>query len=241
MALVKTKLAMNQAQFEYFADADGFVQGAAISILNAAQSAISESGIFRIVLSGGETPRRIYNALAEYDGSISFWKAWEIWFADERCLPANDCQRNSRMAEDIWLRKVPINRDKVYVIQAELDATKAAKLYHEALISVNSFDLTLLGIGTDGHTASLFPGSATLTQTDQTANALPVYDAPKEPAERVTLSVSRLNKSKQVIFMAAGEEKKNIINDYMSGVFMPASLIRGITNTSFFYTQAKLQ
>lgn len=238
MALVNTKY-KSQAHLEHFTGADDFVQGSTIFILNAAHDAISESGSFRIVLSGGETPTRIYKALAEHEGSTSFWEAWEIWFADERCVSENDVQRNSKMVYDQWLNHVPVDSAKIHVIHGELGAAAAAMQYNAELVNAGNFHLTLLGIGSDGHTASLFPGSATLTPMDRTANALPVFDAPKTPAERVTLSVSRLNKSKDVIFLAAGEEKKSIINDYMSGVFMPASLIRGITSTSFFYTQAK--
>lgn len=220
-----------------FTSIDDFIQVATKSILKVAHDAINRSGNFRVVLSGGETPKRIYAALAEYKASTSFWQAWEIWFADERCLPTNDGQRNSRMAEDIWLGKVPVNRDKVFVIQAELGATKAAMLYHEALISVDSFDLTLLGIGVDGHTASLFPKDH--QQNSIHASAIPVFDAPKAPSERVSLSLKRLNRSKQVFFLVAGQNKKHIVDNYISGVFMPASLIRGEEITQLFYTYSK--
>jgi 6-phosphogluconolactonase len=123
------------------------------------------------------------------------------------------------------------------VIQAEIGATKAANLYHEALISVDYFDLTLLGIGVDGHTASLFPEQHQHNST--LANAIPVFDAPKPPLERVSLSLSRLNRSKNVFILAAGQDKKRIVQDYISGVFMPASLIKGEISTQFFYTQEK--
>lgn len=230
---------MNQRTFENFDCVDDLVKAGVSCILNAAHKAIDSSGIFRMVLSGGETPKPIYKALAEYKENTAFWGAWEIWFADERCVAENDPQRNSKMAYDIWLNHVPVNISKVHFINGELGAKNAASQYNTKLAKIGNFDLTLLGIGNDGHTASLFPGLAGSAQIDETVNSLPVFDAPKPPPERVTLSLSRLNKSMNVVFLAAGEEKKRVISDLFSGISMPASLIKGMNNTSIYYTSAK--
>lgn len=230
---------MNQPTFENFAFMDDFIQASVRCILKAAYTAISSSGTFRMVLSGGETPKPIYKVLAEQKENESFWKAWEIWFADERCVAENDPRRNSKMVNDIWLNHVPINPSNVHFIKGELGATNAASHYNTELAAVGNFDFTLLGIGNDGHTASLFPGSTGSAQMDERINALPVFDAPKPPAERVTLSLSRLNRSMNVVFLATGEEKKKVISDLFSGISMPASFISGINNTYFYYTSAK--
>lgn len=230
---------MRQPTFETFDCVEDFIQAAVKYILTTAYTAIDASGIFRMVLSGGETPKPIYKVLAEHKENAAFWQAWEIWFADERCVAVDDPQRNSKMVNDIWLNHVPVNRSNVHTIEGELGAKNAASLYNSKLAAVGNFDFTLLGIGNDGHAASLFPGLAGSAQMDETINALPVFDAPKPPSERVTLSVPRLNRSMQVAFLATGEEKKKVINDLFSGIPMPASLISGISNTCFYYTSAK--
>jgi len=194
-------------------------------ILTAAAQAIRERGQFQIVLAGGNTPRHIYRELciAETD-----WSAWHIYFGDERCLPRTDSGRNSLMAEETWLAHVPIPAAHIHVIAAELGAIEAARLYSETLNKVNDFDLVLLGLGEDGHTASLFPDHEWGT-TQDSPNALAVLDAPKPPSQRVSLSAVRLSRARHVLFLVSGESKHKAVAEWRAGKNIPARAITPAT------------
>ena len=173
------------------------------------------------MLAGGDTPRAVYALLR---GAKVAWSAWHVYFGDERCLPANDPGRNSRMADETWLDHVTIPQSQRHAIPAELGATRAALAYQESLRPVGVFDLVLLGLGEDGHTASLFPGRDWGTAPDS-PDALAVFDAPKPPPERVSLSAARLSRARQVIFLVAGESKRNAVAAWRAGSPIPASAI----------------
>jgi 6-phosphogluconolactonase len=196
-------------------------QAALQAVLNAARNAISARGAFHVVLAGGSTPRGVYRLLKNADAD---WTAWHIWFGDERCLPAEDPERNSRMADDAWLNHVAIPRKQIHAIPAELGAQAAAAAYADALKNLGEFDLVLLGLGEDGHTASLFPGHD-LGTNENAPDALAVYDAPKPPPERVSLSARRLNRARQVIFWVAGESKREAVRQWREGMAIPAAAI----------------
>jgi 6-phosphogluconolactonase len=134
-----------------------FEQAARRFILEHAERAIAARGAFSIVLAGGNTPRNIYRALCDADTD---WSAWHVYFGDERCLPADDPERNSHMARSAWLDHVAIPSQQIHPIPGELGPETAADSYARELAEVGEFDLVLLGLGEDGHTASLFPGGA---------------------------------------------------------------------------------
>jgi 6-phosphogluconolactonase len=194
-------------------------------ILAAANAAIARAGRFRIVLVGGNTPRDTYRLLRDADTD---WSRWEIFFGDERCLPASDPERNSHMAEDAWLDHVAIPRDRIHAIPAELGAIAAAAAYARTLQGSGDFDLVLLGLGEDGHTASLFPGHDWGIDTDS-ADALAVLDAPKPPPQRVSLSAARLGRAREVLFLISGASKRDAIARWRAGDGLPA---RSITPTA---------
>jgi len=203
------------------ADAQAMRQVAYRRILDAARHAIQRRGRFLIVLAGGNTPREVYRMLrADTD-----WSRWQVYFGDERCLPADDAERNSSMAADAWLDHVPIPRDQVHAIPAELGASAAARAYAETLRGVGDFDFVLLGLGEDGHTASLFPGRDWGIAADA-PDALPVFDAPKPPPQRVSLSATRLSRTRGVLFLVAGEAKRGAVAQWRSGADMPARAIQ---------------
>ena len=199
----------------------GLRQAAVETILSAAARAIRERGRFHLVLAGGNTPRGIYHALR---AARADWSAWHIYFGDERCLPPDDSARNSRMAAQAWLDAVPIPAHQVHVIPAELGALQAARSYSETLRTVGEFDLVLLGLGEDGHTASLFPGHDRGTERGA-PDALAVLDAPKPPPQRVTLSAARLGRARQVIFLVAGVSKHCAVSEWRAGKDIPARSI----------------
>lgn len=191
-------------------------------IIEAAERAIKQRGEFVIALAGGNTPRGVYRLLRERNAD---WSHWHVYFGDERCLPADDVERNSRMAAIEWLDHVPIPKDQVHPIPAELGATEAALAYAETLRDVGEFDLVLLGLGEDGHTASLFPNHAWGTAPGS-PDALAVFDAPKPLPQRVSLSASRLSRSREVLFLVAGESKRTAIARWRAEEEIPARAIR---------------
>ena len=201
--------------------ADALERAATDKILLAAQRAIARGGAFHIVLAGGGTPRRIYSALSQ---SAADWSRWHVWFGDERCLPADAAERNSRMAADAWLVRVPIPPAQVHAIPAELGATAAAAAYARTLAGRDDFDLVLLGLGEDGHTASLFPGQDWGT-TNAAPDVLAVFDAPKPPPERVSLSAHRLSATRELVFLVSGAGKRQAVADWRAGADIPAAAI----------------
>jgi 6-phosphogluconolactonase len=208
-------------RWQVYATADALQADAVKLISEAAQSAISAHGEFHIVLAGGSTPRAVYESLA---GIRTDWSAWHIYFGDERCLPSNDPERNSSMALHAWLRHVNIPHMQIYMIPAELGAIRAAQEYAKLLQGVGDFDLVLLGLGEDGHTASLFPGQEWGVDPSAPA-ALAVHDAPKPPPERVSLSAWRLSRARQVLFLVAGAGKRDAVKTWRAGGAIPARAI----------------
>jgi 6-phosphogluconolactonase len=203
------------------ADAAALRQMAYRHILDAAARAIERRGRFLIVLAGGNTPRDVYRRLRTADTD---WSRWQVYCGDERCLPADDAERNSRMAADAWLNHVPIPQEQMHAIPAELGARAAALAYAETLRGVGDFDLVLLGLGEDCHTASLFPGR----DWGVAANApdvLAVFDAPKPPPQRVSLSAARLSRTREVLFMVEGEAKRDAVARWRAGERLPAGAI----------------
>jgi 6-phosphogluconolactonase len=190
-------------------------------ILAAADSAIRARGQFRIVLSGGDTPRTAYQRLREYAAK---WTAWHVYFGDERCVPSADPAHNSRMAGDAWLDHVALPPAQRHAIPAELGANAAARAYAGTLRGVGEFDLVLLGLGEDGHTASLFPAHD-WGEAPGSPAALAVFDAPKPPRERVSLSAARLSAAREVLFLVSGASKRPALAQWRAGAAIPASTI----------------
>ncbi len=203
------------------ADARALHQAALAAILAAAAQAIHERGRFTLVLAGGNTPREIYRSLG---AARTDWSAWHIYFGDERCLAPDDAARNSRMAAAVWLDRVPIPITQRHPIPGELGALQAARSYAETLRPVGDFDLELLGLGEDGHTASLFPGHE-WGAAPGSPDTLAVFDAPKPPPQRVSLSAARLGRARQVLFLVSGESKRAAVAKWRAGADLPARAI----------------
>ncbi len=187
-------------------------------IMQNAKEAIAEKGAFSIVLSGGSTPRAIYGLLRNMPAD---WSKWHIYINDDRCLPVDDAERNSLMADQVWLSHVNIPKSQIHNIPSELGPIEGAKAYAKTLANVPTFDLVLFGLGEDGHTASLFPGHV----VDNSADAVPVFNSPKPPAERVTMSQNRLNDTKAALFLVTGQGKQEAVDNWRKGVAIPATLI----------------
>jgi 6-phosphogluconolactonase len=182
---------------------------------------------FRIVLAGGNTPRDIYRDLKNIDTD---WRAWTIFFGDERCLPTGDAGRNDTMAMEAWLARVSVPRDQIHSIPAELGAEAGARAYGRLLANIDRFDLVLLGMGEDGHTASLFPGRA----HDAGDCVVAVHDAPKAPPDRISLGSACLARGEQVWFLVSGEAKREALQRWLAGANLPVNLVRPAHGVDIF-------
>jgi 6-phosphogluconolactonase len=210
--------------------------GLAEHVAQLAAAACAERGRFSVALSGGSLMEIIAPALgsAPLRGSID-WPSWHVFWADERWVPWSSPESNYRLAEDRLLSRVPIPREQIYGTDDSSDPAATALGYSAVLARVFKlrhgqmprFDLILLGIGEDGHTASLFPGHPVLAETE--AWVMPVLNAPKPPPTRITMTLPLINKARNVFFVATGRGKAEIVakicNPQMGTEKLPAQLV----------------
>ena len=218
---------MNLPERRVFPDFDELVPALAEALCAEAAAAIATRGEFHLVLAGGSTPLALYRALAAKrvgDGK------WHVWYGDERCLPADHPERNSVMAENAWLAASNIPPESRRPIPAERGPEEAAAMYASRLTSVKDFDLVLLGMGEDGHTASLFPGHD-WGDTPGSSDVLAVHGAPKPPPERVSLSAARLSRSTHVWFVMTGSGKRHALRRWAWQESMPVTAVHGRQQT----------
>ena len=208
----------NNSRWHTLETADQVAQAAHQQILDAAEHAIAEHGTFKLVLAGGGTPEIVYRLLAKVNAD---WSKWYIYYGDERCLPADHADRNSLMATRAFLEKVAIPKTQIFTIPAELGPEQAAKKYQQIVASALPFDMVLLGMGEDGHTASLFPGHQ--HQENELAHA--VYNSPKPPPERVSISAKALSNTEQLIFLITGTNKREAVKNWRAGQDLPIARI----------------
>lgn len=197
---------------------DQIAEAACREILDAAEKAITDHGKFKLVLAGGTTPEKVYGLLAK---SQADWVNWWIYHGDERCLPIDHKDRNSVMAAKSLLDQVAIPKNQIFDIPAELGPEQGALSYRQAVADALPFDLVLLGMGEDGHTASLFPGH--IHNPDELTHA--VFNSPKPPLERVSISAKALGNSQQVIILVTGKNKRDAVKQWCSGVELPIATI----------------
>jgi 6-phosphogluconolactonase len=198
-----------------------FVSDATQLILTSARESISARGIFRIALSGGHTPAPVYQQWAATAGDLP-WDRVQITFGDERCVPPDDEQSNYRMARHALLDTVPIPPGNIFRIQGELPPEDAAADYDARLTQLASrfdepryrHDLLLLGMGPDGHTASLFPGTDALAE--QTRNVVHNF-VPKFDTYRITFTYPLINAARHVCFLLEGDDKKPVLKQILAG------------------------
>jgi len=208
---------MPNMHIHVFPDADSLAAMVARQVIVTCEQAIAERGVFHWVLAGGNTPKKCYELLR--DAGID-WDRVHVWFGDERCLSIGDVERNDVMADAALLLHVSVPSAQIHRIQAELGPKDAAEAYAALLADAPSMDLILLGMGEDGHTASLFPGNPALADE---CLAVPVFHAPKPPPERVSMGYSVLNQARKRIVMVAGESKKDALRRIRRGEPLPSA------------------
>ncbi len=196
-----------------------YPNGEALAAAGAAMvaAAIRSGGPLRLVLAGGTTPRRCYEILA---GMSLEWGRVTVLFGDERCVPPLDPESNYKMAFEALLRHVA--PASVHRMAGELGAEEGAARY-EPVVAAAPLDLVLLGLGPDGHTASLFPGNPALAAGGQVA---PVHGSPKPPPDRITLTLGALRAARRVVILAGGADKREAVRRALLGE-VPAGMIPG--------------
>jgi 6-phosphogluconolactonase len=207
-----------------YADADALARAAAVKLLGLAGAAIAERGVFTLALSGGSTPKKLYALLAKDPAFVAFpWAQTQLFFGDERHVPPEDQESNFRMVKETLLASGHVPESNIHRVPAELgDAAQAAAKYEEELRRVFTgpalldgfpcFDVILLGMGPDGHTASLFPGSPGLKEQTKWVVANPVA---KFNTDRITFTFPVLNAARNVLLLVAGADKEAMIREVL--------------------------
>jgi len=223
--------AVHTGRWHVFADVGVLSRAVAEHIQQRSREVIARRGEFSIVLAGGTTPEVIYQRLVGLDTD---WSRWQIYYGDERCVPANHAERNSLMAARNWLDRVPIAAENIFPIHAEAGAEIAARSYANIVGDARPFDLVLLGMGEDGHTASLFPGHV----HDPAELVHAVHDAPKPPPDRVSLGFAALNDAEEVIILVTGEGKREVVARWREGADLPVAHVHGRHGVDVYIDEA---
>jgi 6-phosphogluconolactonase len=218
------------ARWHVYPGQEQLIDRAAAAIRGGAEQALAARGEFHIVLAGGNTPRGIYERLSATGTGD---ERWQVWFGDERYLPAGHADRNETMARDTWLVASGIPEGNIHPMGDGPTPEAAAAAYAALVAPIKQFDLVLLGVGEDGHTASLFPGHD-VGEGPEAPDVLVVTDAPKPPPVRITLSAHRLSRARQVLFMVTGESKQTAVSHWRHGLSVPAARVSPPTGVDVF-------
>jgi 6-phosphogluconolactonase len=221
-------------QIKYYVepDAGALARRAAQYFVEMAGEAVEAHGRARIAISGGTTPKAAFELLADRNQpwrSRMPWEMLDLYWVDERSVPPEDAESNYRMTREALLEHVPLKAEQIHRIEGELEPEEAAARYESELRSSfrledaesPRFDLVALGLGEDGHTASLFPHTAAIHELDRLAVANYV---PKKEAWRITLTWPVINHARSVFFLAAGEAKARILKEMLMGPHDPERL-----------------
>lgn len=227
---------------QIFDTPEDLAKEAARAFVEKAADAISQRGRFSVALAGGSTPKNTYGILARDYASVVDWPNVHVFFGDERTVPPDHEDSNYRAAKEALLDHVPVG--SVHPMRGELPPEEAASSYEEALRSFFRedppvLDLIMLGIGGDGHTASLFPETSALEVTDRLVVANPV---PKLDTTRITLTAPVLNAARKVSFLVAGEDKAEALKEILEGDAdprgYPAKLVQPVGGPTWMVDRA---
>lgn len=228
MGSIRGKVAVIQTR-------DALMQTAASHFISAAAEAIAACGRFTVALSGGSTPQSMYALLATdpYASRVD-WSRVDVFWGDERCVPPGNPVNNYRMAREALLDHVPLPKENIHRIRGEDDPVEGAAAYERILREMfhtpigqpqpapgARFDLILLGMGEDGHTASLFPRSAAVRETSRWVMAEHIAAV---PMSRVTLTPVVINAAAEIVFLVSGREKASTLHRVLEGPYQPDTL-----------------
>jgi 6-phosphogluconolactonase len=231
-------LSKSEARLRVYKDADEVAMKAARHFARLADQYVVGSGRFSVALSGGSTPKKMFSLLAETPFKETVpWSSIYFFWGDERTVAPDHAESNYRMAREALLSKVPVPAENIFRIPAEMEDPAAAASEYEStlmqffmsgpgttrtgtapLTNVPRFDLVLLGMGPDGHTASLFPQTTALSDTEHLVVANWVE---KFNTWRITLTAKTINNARNVTFLAGGEDKTEILKNVLEGTYQP--------------------
>jgi 6-phosphogluconolactonase len=227
-----------EVEYRVYDGADGLSRAAAEHFLERAQAAVAAHGVARVAISGGSTPKRTFELMAnpaEKFAAAIPWERMELYWVDERMVPPDDKDSNYLMTREALLDKVPLNPERIFRIEGELEPEAAAARYESAIrnhlrlegAEGPRFDVLALGMGDDGHTASLFPHTEAINEMIRIAVANHV---PQKETWRVTLTWPVINEARDVFFLIAGKDKAQPVHDVLLGKYdpemLPSQLIR---------------
>jgi 6-phosphogluconolactonase len=214
----------NGARVEVWRDLSALSERGAQLFREIAERSIAQRGRFNVALSGGSTPKALFSLLASdayAEPMAHLWKQTQVFWADERCVSPDDAQSNYRMARESLLSKVRVPAAQVHRMRGEDEPERAAEDYASHLkssfdTSDPAFDLILLGMGADAHTASIFPRSPLLKDSEERLVAAPYVE--KLRAHRLTLTLRVLNRARNIIFLVSGHEKAEPLRKVFASV-----------------------
>lgn len=225
----QSKISDQKSKIIIFSDRAALAHDAARRFIDLGNAAIRASGRFAVALSGGSTPRDLYALLATPPFAAQIdWTHVHFFWGDERAVPPDHPDSNYRMAHEALLSKIPVPPRHVHRIQAELEPDAAAQEYEQTLrdffgaaTGAPAFDLILLGLGANGHTASLFPHTNVLNETHRWVAAEYINEV---QMYRITLTVPVINAAHNIVWLVAGADKAQTVHDVLYGTYQPAEL-----------------
>ncbi len=207
-----------------YKDLEGISQAAAEIFASTAEQAIANGGRFSVALSGGNTPRRLYEILSTppFRDRVT-WRAVDIFWGDERCVPMDDLRSNFRMAREILLDRVPLPKENIHAMRGDLPPSEAAMQYETELRNYFSdqppaIDLVFLGLGDNAHTASLFPHTPVLNEKERWVADVYILE---QDMHRITLTAPFINQADQVVFLVSGADKAHALQNVLEGAYQP--------------------
>lgn len=229
-------------KLEIYNSTEELAEGMAAWICDLVQETLQKQEFFTLVLSGGETPKSLFKKLAseKYIDEIN-WKRLHIFWGDERAVPSTDERNNAKMAFDYLLKAVDIPSAQIHKMRVDIEPVFSAKEYEKILHTYfdntrQSFDLVLLGVGEDGHTLSVFPGSAIIDKHDNWVES--VYNE-KQQMYRITLTPDIVNKASHIAFMVNGANKAKVLQDIIEGGYepdtFPAQIIKPLYGELYWF------
>jgi 6-phosphogluconolactonase len=215
--------------YTVYPDGEALARAMAEELLAAALEAVASRGVARLAISGGNTPKRTFEMLADpaaTEFAVFPWDKTDLFWVDERCVPPDDKESNYRMTRLALLERVPLALDRVFRIEGELDPELAAARYESVIrnrfrlegAQLPTFDLVALGMGPDGHTASLFPHTAGIHELTRIAIANHV---PQKETWRVTLTSPVINQGRKVVFLIGGADKAEVLSTVLGKTYDP--------------------
>lgn len=207
------------AKFKVYKNPEAVAQATASYLFQQIKTCVNKKGQCHVVLPGGSTPARCLELLAEKKLP---WQSIHWYPGDERCYPIGHVERNDTMIIDKLFSKNKSAGENLHAIPAELGADQGAKNYAALLDTIGNLDIVVLGMGEDGHTASLFPDNTALKNQH---SAVAVYDAPKPPSERVSIGLATLKNASECIVIATGDNKHEALKKLKAGVTLPVGMV----------------